>query len=344
MKTQLTNLQLKCAHKISRMDVLTELNKRGALKRDHEIRNEFIRLEKGQLGEQTLLECIKKLGKDHWIVLRNVWLNHFGKFECDLILVTNAGIYIFEVKNYSGRFELSKSQCSLNGEVIGQNPITQTQKITNNLRALLKDFYPRPNIRGILTFASVNNKVIFHDEISGVSAIDRTEINDCLWKIAQEDYNYRGNAVKVQPILDFLEEFEVENPYQPNEKLLELSKDAKKGIHCCHCGNFEIETNKSYVTCSCGMHEPREESIIRTICEFGVLNFDKDFTTSALTDFFDGDVSRRSILRCLNKYFKKIGENRSTRYKNVGSFEKNYTDFKLESSKYYSFNHINLLR
>ena len=37
-----------------------------------------------------------------------------------------------------------------------------------------------------------------------------------------------------------------------------------------------------------GMYEPREEAIVRTICEYGVINNEQNLTTSELTKFFGG--------------------------------------------------------
>ncbi len=78
------------------------------------------------------------------------------------------------------------------------------------------------------------------------------------------------------------------------------------------------------------MKEPLENAIIRTICEYGVIHFDKELVTSNLCTFFGEQVSRNTILRYLQKHFTKIGSNRNTTYHNYCTpFNLIYKEFNL---------------
>src|SRR5699024_4895431 len=112
------------------LEVLQELEKRKAL--FEELENERLRLETGSQGEQKVLSYLQQFGSEHWQLLSNLWLDHFGKFECDLLLLTSAGIHPFEIKNYTGQFEFRKSQCLINGKKVGHNAIVQAQKVSVN--------------------------------------------------------------------------------------------------------------------------------------------------------------------------------------------------------------------
>lgn len=107
----------------SKLEILRELEKRTALPEDLE--NERIRLEASDQGEQKVLSYLQQFGSEHWRILPNLWLDYFGKFECDMLLLTTAGVYPFEIKNYTGQFEFRKNQCLINGKKVGHNAIAQ---------------------------------------------------------------------------------------------------------------------------------------------------------------------------------------------------------------------------
>src|SRR5699024_12309838 len=83
------------------LEIFCELDKREGLVRDKQLREEYLRLKKGAEGELALVHYLKKYGEEHWVILRNVWLDFYGEFEIDLLLITRAGLYAFEVNNYS---------------------------------------------------------------------------------------------------------------------------------------------------------------------------------------------------------------------------------------------------
>ena len=56
---------------------------------DQEVLNECVRLKRGMEGEKVVLEYIEKYGRKHWKVMQNLWLDYYGTFESDLLLLTN---------------------------------------------------------------------------------------------------------------------------------------------------------------------------------------------------------------------------------------------------------------
>lgn len=101
-----TEKQKALNHIPTKLEVLREINKQEGIKQNKKLKEEYKRLEKGFKGEQELVKYLEEFGADYWKILRNVWLDYFGEFEIDLLLITGAGLYIFEVKNYTGKLEL----------------------------------------------------------------------------------------------------------------------------------------------------------------------------------------------------------------------------------------------
>lgn len=317
----------------SKLEVLRELHKRHAL--DEVLRDDLCRLENGHSGEQAVLAFIEEFGEEHWIIRQNMWLDYYGKFECDLLLITRAGLYTFEIKNYRGKFEFRNSQCLINGKKVGHNAIAQAQKVHINLEQIFHDAAHHFNIQGVLTFIGQHNEVVVYDELEDLQVVMANQLRNYIWDIAKAERNYQGPPVDTQIVIQLLEKFETNNPFTPATIPYEISQQARKGICCSNCGSFEINLSRQYIACQCGMFEPREEAIVRTICEYGVIHYEQDLTAANLEKFFNGDISRKNLTKYLNKHFERIGSNRDTRYLNKHlPFYRIYHEFNLNSVKY----------
>lgn len=324
MRQLQTNLQMERNNNPTRLEVLREVDKRNGLEQQEALQQELGRLEKGQNGEQILLDYLNKYGENQWSVLQNTWLNYYGDFECDLLLLTRTQLYLFEVKNYSASFTFLNNQCLINQQKISHNAISQGQRNTINLERIFQNSSTPFKITRAIIFINADNKVTIHDKVASVQIISRNELRDFIWEISRSERSTNHQTINENKVLKILNEYATTNPYTPDTITEEICKQVQKGICCCHCHNFDISTNKSYFICPCGMHEPREEAIVRTICEYGVINYQKYLTTPELTQFFNGDISRNSILKYLNKHFEKLGTGRSAKYLNKKvPFEKN---------------------
>ena len=125
-----------------------------------------------------------------------------------------------------------------------------------------------------------------------------------------------GDGTNKETILNKLAPYEINNPYQ-NKLILKEALDAiRPGICCSGCANFDIVKEGGFYICGCGVYEPKENAILRTICEYGLLYPNQHFKTANILEFFDGELSKRTFLRILNKHFNRVGNNRNTQYVN----------------------------
>ena len=317
----------------TKLDVLRELDKRHAL--GNVLKDELRRLENGNSGEQAVLAFIEEFGEEHWVIRKNLWLDYYGKFECDLLLITNAGLYTFEVKNYRGKFDFRNSQCLINGKKVGHNAIAQAQKVHINIAQIFRDAFHHFNTQGVLTFIGQHNEVVIYDELEDLHVVMANQLRNYIWDIVKVEKNYLEAPVDIQTVIQLLEKFETDDPFTADTIPNEIAQQVQKGICCSNCGRFDVDVNKQYIACQCGMFEPREEAIVRTICEYGVIHYKQDLTAKNLDIFFNGDVSRKNLTKYLNKHFERIGSNRDTRYLNKRlPFHHIYHQFSLNSVKY----------
>lgn len=172
-----------------------------------------------------------------------------------------------------------------------------------------------------------------------LQVIPLNDLRNYIWRIANEERYSNGYPMDHDRILQTIGKYEGICPYPPEEKIIEeVYKRAQGGIYCCYCGNFDVTIGVKYIRCSCGMHESRDEAIVRTICEYGVIHYKENFTTTKLTEFFDGDISRNNIFAILNKYFEKVGSYKNAEYINKGvSFIHLYDDFYFSTCKKFLF-------
>jgi hypothetical protein len=317
MKIIKTEKQIEAAKFPTRLDVLQELNKRQTL--NQALTDELYRLERGVLGEQAILQMIEEFGSSHWQVLPNVWLDYYGPFECDLILLTSAGVHPFEIKNYSGRYEYRESQWLMNDERIGHNAISQGQKAANNLQNILQKNSFYEEVYGGIIFAGEHCDVKIYDQIKDFEVLMLNQFRNHLYEIKIQENNHRGSLLDVEQFTRVIEKYEVANPFKSNIISESVKQKCQKGILCSQCGSFDLVINKNLVACSCGTRELTENAIVRTICEYGVINFDKDLTTTELYLFLNKQFSKVTLRKYLKKHFTSKGRFKSTKFINKKS-------------------------
>lgn len=335
MNIKSTNKQKLYHKEPTRLEVLQEINKRKGLENQPKLKMEFNKLERGYEGEVILLDYLEKYGEDDWIVLKNVWLNFFGGFECDVLLITRTGLYPFEVKNYANTFHLKDNIGKINDIELSKHPVSQAQNAVISLNAMFKNSPIPPKITGSVIFIGSDSKVYIQDEIINLHLLVRSDLKDFILAIRNHERNYNGRSINSAHILEVLEHHEITNPFPALNLYLELKQHIQPGIICSHCGNFDLDIARTYVVCGCGMHESRDEAIVRTICEYGVMNFDRDLTTTELVDFFDKQISRTNIQRVINQYFDKSGSFRNSKVINTKlPFPDVYHNFKFHLKKF----------
>lgn len=288
------------------LDMYREMNLREAL--DSDKQSELYRLERGASGEKKVIEYLVEFGLDHWEVLTNLWLYEYGLFEIDCLLLTETDIYLFEIKNYNGDFKYVNSQCYFSDDVISHNPISQTQRCKVNLQNILSAADMQVPVHGNLVFTGEHADIDIHDYIEDLNVLTINQLRKLIYSIANNEQiklDTSKRKLNRTKILRIIERAKRKSPYQPQPLRMVEQANLRKGIKCSKCASFNLNTARSFISCKCGLHEPREMAIVRTICEYGMLNFDKDIRVADLCNFFNGDLSRITITNYLNSYFIK---------------------------------------
>ena len=280
----------------------------------------FLSLQKGYLGELELLQFIKEYGLDHWRTITNYWGDYNGRFESDVILLTSMGCYIFEVKNYAGKFEYRGGHSYIDGNELTSDCVFQTRRSYKNIRNLVQGEIPRSNVHGVLAFVGEHSDVFVDESVDDIHVVKRSGLKRFIQDIAREDHSFSGRGIPVQKIVRKLEGRAVSNPFQMDPLAKEEVEVLNKGIACSVCRNFDVRITRKFVSCSCGNVENRRDAMVRTICEYGTLTYDRPLVCRDLYSFFGDDTSYTFLNMILKTYFTREGNGNSTCYVNNGTY------------------------
>ena len=323
----------------TQLDIFREMNARQGL--DADKLKDLYRLKRGAAGEKMVLDYLDEFGQENWQIRTNLWLYEYGLFEIDLLLLTQTEVYIFEIKNYNGNFKYVDSQCYFSDDVISQNPISQTQRAKVNLQNILNAGGMRVDVKGVLLFTGKHSDIDIQDSVNGIDILTINQFRKLIYSISADEKRNLNNGASVlyrQKILRIIDSAERKSPYQAQPLSALEQTNLRRGIKCAQCASFNLNTTRSYIICNCGVHEPREMAIVRTICEYGIINFDKDLVASEVFYFFGGDVSQSTVERYLKHYFIKIEHKSRLIYMNPSTrFEQIINQFTFSKKRYLVF-------
>lgn len=274
----------------------------------------YQRLQAGRNGENAVIEFINRYGKNHWLGIQNLWLNYNNNFEIDLLLMSRNTCYLFEIKNYNGKFVYQDGSCYLNDVLLSNNCVSQAVKTYTNFKNLMKDLSPKIKVKGAIIFIGEHNEVNIKSNISHIEVIRRYELKNYLENISKNESQFSQN-ISPKSIIRFIENKETTNPYSPTPLDPEELTYLHKGIYCEKCKSFDINIYKYYITCACGWSEEREKATLRTIEEYCALNYDKNIKRSNIEEFINYQASDKYVLNILKKNFTMINKNKFTYYK-----------------------------
>lgn len=309
-----TDFQKNTSNLPTMLDFLTVINIRGT-NYFNDKKNLYKTVYDGKVGELRVIEYIQTYGNPNWIVLRNIWLNHFGNSECDLILITKYTIYVIEIKNYAGKFTYKNGKCYFNENETTTNPFEQVRKNKVNLQNILKQIYPNLDIQAVTIFAGNDNDVEIQSELHDIKVIIRTQIRSFILQIKNSETN-KIDTLNPQKIIQTLNKFEISNPFMLDPLTPDEMNEIRGGIYCANCNNYNVEFSRLFVHCKCGLTESREEAIIRTICDFGVLTYKRDMYRKDLIQFVGNKTSESQIRRVIKKHFTMLSNSKYSACKN----------------------------
>lgn len=122
------------------------------------------------------------------------------------------------------------------------------------------------------------------------------------------------------------ERYRIRNHYPPKSLSVEQVSQLRSGLCCSECKSFEDDLSCYKVICrQCGHRESKERSIVRTICEYGVLTHERELRSTEIQVFFGNQVPFHYVSKILSRNFQHLMTGRYSHYENPATGLKDVT-------------------
>lgn len=281
---------------------LNYLDKRFELKEPE--KSYLINMKKGLSGEAAFDDKIAQLIDKEVIVLNGLLLLNKGlSFQVDSLLITSSGVYVFEIKNYSGRYIRHPEGLSkIHGQEV-VDPLIQLNRTASFLSQLLKEWRSGLTVTAYLVF--VHPKFSLYNARVDDPIILPNQIDEYL-----EDINIKSRMLSkghhdlASRILKLHDE---ESPMQKQLPYYSY-KELKKGLSCNACGSFDLLiTQRSCYCKSCFVKRAVTDVILDNIEELQFLFPDTALTTAKVNEWCGDAVHFRRMRKVLKENFTATG-------------------------------------
>ncbi|WP_410261693.1 nuclease-related domain-containing protein [Alkalibacterium sp.] len=271
----------------------------------------LLNLEKGFMGEELFDSVVKQYLNGEALVLNDLLLESKGTtFQIDSLVVTSDTIYLYEVKNYKGNFQMNSGQLYYTSGQEITNPLIQLNRTKELLRQLLKEWENRLKIEANVVF--INDSFTLYNAQIEDPFIFPTQLKEHFKelssrsKVLEKDHHYL--ASKLVSI------HKADSPYQKQLPFYQL-EDFTKGISCCYCGSFDlIVTQRSCYCKTCYKQTSIEDLVTESVKELKFLFPDQKVTTSLVDEWCGNSVNYRKIRKILQNDFMVSGTTSGTYY------------------------------
>ena len=122
-------------------------------------------LDRGFSGECLFDRFVGEFGGRGWKVYRDIWIDCGGPTQIDTMIVTNNGIYICDVKNYSGEYAYTDEGWYVNGRSVIKDIFIQLKRSMEKIRMMQRQMGEQFTAEGTIVFI---NEHFMLDAVSAV--------------------------------------------------------------------------------------------------------------------------------------------------------------------------------
>lgn len=277
-------------------------------KLDDKHHNQLENLRRGYEGECIYDSIFNEVGHDNLYIYRDVYLSiEDSTTQYDSLIVTEEGVVVNEIKNFSGTYTVSDDCWAKGNFVLPDDPFAQLRRAIGKMRRLSLSSDLQFNVSGKLIFPNEECTLIIVDESLKQNIIIRSNLRRYL---ARFKNSFSGNfALK---ICEVIKRNIVDNPYFKSAVDFD---DVRHGLYCGECGGFEMSVERFHFRClSCNSFETKETHFIRARSDYKYLFGKLPMTTQRMMQFTGGYFSKRSVQRFLAVYCDRNGYYRSSTY------------------------------
>lgn len=273
-----------------------------------EVRNHYVSLEKGFLGELMFDQLTEKLTGDK-IIINDLCLQYNKTFQIDTLIILQDALYIFEVKSFEGDYIYENENFSTLSRYTIQNPLDQLKRSRIALNQLMKSLGVQLPIEGYVVF--INPEFTLYQAPIKAPIIYPTQLTRFLKKFDEKTSKLNNGHIKIAEQLISLHQTKLPFTNVPEYEYDRLTK----GILCSNCNAFVFTKGINKVICGvCGKEEKVESALLRAVEEIRLLYPEKKITTNSVHEWCSIIPSKKMISRILKENFKLTGFGQWTYY------------------------------
>ncbi|MCF6138337.1 nuclease-related domain-containing protein [Pseudalkalibacillus berkeleyi] len=267
-------------------------------------------LEKGYAGEVVFDEIVQPLEEGR-IFINDLILEHNNTmFQTDSLIITTPKIHLFEVKNFEGDFYIEKDiWYSMSSEKQIKNPIHQLHRNEVLLRGILTSLGNKTPIECHLIF--VNPEFQLYQAPRNLPIIFPSQIKKFMNKLEREQSHITN---KHTALAKKLLSHHIVNP--PPFRLPDYKyEQLEKGIFCLRCHTMYDYFKGTHLHCKvCGIVEPYQTAVIRTVDEYRLLFPLEKVTTNRIQEWCKVVKSKKAMRNILVNNYTLVGHGKSSYY------------------------------
>lgn len=305
MKKMTNERHMQLENIASDLDILRELDKRGAL--DEDFKKKLAWLESKDKGLQIVMETLEKYAKSHWNYMTEVSLDASNILKCNLLVMTSTNVYTLEINHFDGDFEYKNGESYVNEEKLIENPIQNAKDITSQIMGNIRfcSMLIHLKVKGAVILTGTDD-VVIHDIVEDIEIFVESELEAFAYQMVLDEKENGGVTTIIPNNLSWLARVDRRHPVKSIKIPRRIKNNIRRGVTCYYCDNFDVQVGEIFTGCPCGGWENTEETIVRTICEYGVLNIHKNLGVDELNHFFDYQVPFEQLETYLLKHFTPI--------------------------------------
>ena len=283
--------------------------------------------ERGYQGE-LVYDAVYDETLTHLYVFRGVYLKVRNTIiQCDSLLVSDNGLILHEIKNYSGNYTYEDEKWLVRNFQISEDPFIQLKRATNNLLKIKYNNQINFSIEGKIIFPNIDFSLTSTEDKIWNSTIMRNQLRKYLSSF--KTHPATNQAVE---LVEIIQSHIIDDPF------FNVSTDynlLKKGVYCRACGSFNLTRTVVHFKChDCSHRDTIHTVTLLAIADLSILFQNTNITRQQVYAYLDGQVSLSTITKILKTYCDAVSNGPNTSYKfNYYDFDDAY-NLKSRTSRY----------
>lgn len=287
--------------------VLESLNYRTVLNTPD--KKQYSNHTKGFEGE-TNFDIFPEILPDESLVINDLRVKDNGQMiQIDCLILTGKGLFLYEVKNYSGRYDYKNSFLQGNSNFIIADPLTQIYRSQPILHNLVRKLGFQMDIKPHVAF--INPDFYLYELPRSKPFLFANQLPKHFEQLATIPSLINGAQQELAKQLCTLH---IED-YRPSDLPQYNFSVLKKGILCPKCFSFDhVNTRQNRICTACGYKESVSDAIKRSANECHLLYPTLNVTKRLIYLWCGEEYNEQRIQRALSGHSRTCGHYKSTFY------------------------------